>query len=441
MTLARWSRCGRRTAAAALPAVVFAWLSVGLTAQAGVPPAGGATTVADDGPTAFGRALANLDRLRWSEFRAGKQRFTQPWPERGPWTDAAACSDCHHRDGRGPAPENAELMHLLRLTGPGGMGDPAYGRQLRRVGHGVPAPGRFTVEWEMHRERYASGEWFELRRPIVRVGPLAYGPLHADTRVSLRVPPAVFGLGLLEAVPEAALVAMADPDDADGDGISGRPRYVRDGEHGRQVAGRFGWKAGQVSLPAQAATALAIDLGVANPLVREERRDPSLPAADTMADESGITALAGYLRALAVPARRRAAEPVVREGEALFSSLGCSSCHRPQLATGVVPGWPELSGQAFAPYTDLLLHDMGPGLADEIGDEGASAREWRTPPLWGLGLLAAVNGSAVFLHDGRARSLEEAVLWHGGEAERSRRRFVGLPREKRQALLVFLSTL
>jgi CxxC motif-containing protein (DUF1111 family) len=389
----------------------------------GQAPAGGATTVIDDRHTAFGRALANLDPLRWAEFRAGRKRFVSQWTHRERWADATSCSECHFRDGRGPAPTQISRSHLLRLRQPSGSGDPIYGIQLRRTGLGVPAPGQFAVQWKEVVGRYPSGEPYALRRPRVRVSDLAYGPLDSRTRLALRVPLAVFGLGLLEGVSEQEILKFADPGDEDRDGVSGRAQRVRDPTTGSIVLGRFGWKASQSSLAAQSTAALGNDLGVTN------------------ASESELRTLVGYLRALAVPAHRRSPEPTVREGETLFVEIGCADCHRPRLTTGVVPGWPELSNQAIGAYTDLLLHDMGADLADDIGEAEASGREWRTPPLWGLGLVQTVGGQVGLLHDGRAASAEEAILWHDGEAARARGRFLTMPRPKREALIAFLSSL
>jgi CxxC motif-containing protein (DUF1111 family) len=428
--------------AACLAAAV---LSSVAAAQSGTAASGGETTVFDEGPTAFGRALANLDPLRWNELRAGKQRFVRQWPQRGPWADASSCAACHFRDGRGPHPDHPDdgRSHLLRLGTSAARGDPVYGIQLRRTGNGVPAPGQFAVHWEEIPGRYPSGEPYTLRRPVVHVSELAYGPLDARTRLSLRVPPAVFGLGLLEAVPEQEIVGFADPEDADDDGVSGKVQQVRDPQTRRTALGRFGWKASQPSLAAQTAAALAHDLGVANTLFSTRVSDGATnrDVSEPEIGKSELSAIVLYLRALAVPARRQWTEPVVLRGEALFSTIGCSDCHRRRLTTGQVAGWPELTRQTIHPYTDLLLHDMGPQLADEVADGLALGGEWRTPPLWGLGLLRTVSGPAGLLHDGRARSSEEAILWHGGEAEGSRNRFVALPRKERDALLEFLASL
>jgi CxxC motif-containing protein (DUF1111 family) len=421
---------GRGWHPAARWSVAVLW-SAGLGVLSAVPAAqtrepvqaGGATTVDDASDTAFGRALGNLDPLRWNEFLAGRRRFLGEWPARGRWADAVSCADCHFRDGRGPGSADGSRSHLLRLARDTPGGDPVYGIQLLRTGYQVPAPGQFSVRWEEIRGRYPSGDPYVLRRPRVTISDLAYGPLDPETRFSLRVPPSVFGLGLLEAIPEPQILASADEGDRDNDGVSGRAQLASDPATGSARIGRFGWRASQPSLAAQTSAALSTDLGVASP------------------GDTELTLLVRYLRALAVPSRRRSTEAIVRDGEALFASSGCAACHRERFTTGALPGWPELANQVITPYTDLLLHDMGEGLADTIGEGVASGREWRTPPLWGLGLLQTVSGSPGLMHDGRALSAEEAILWHGGEADRARRRFMDLSPEKRNAVIQFLSSL
>jgi CxxC motif-containing protein (DUF1111 family) len=433
-----------RAAAALCSFGAAAILSSVAAAQTRDARPGGATTVTDTGPTAFGRALANLDPRRWQGIRTGKRRFLQPWSHRGPWADAVSCAQCHFHDGRGPRTDEADtgLSHLLRLGRPSVGEDPVYGVQLRRSGNGAPAPGQFAIAWEEIRGRYPSGEPYSLRRPVVTVRDLAYGPLDPQTVMSLRVPPAVFGLGLLEAVPEDDIAGLSDADDADNDDVSGRVQRVRDPATGQLALGRFGWKASQPSLAAQSAAALLQDLGVASSLASVPPGPRRIAAVDDRGTRDGdLQVLVRYLRSLAVPARRRWQERVVIEGEALFSAIGCGRCHRDQLTTGPAAEWPELANQVIHPYTDLLLHDLGAELADQVGEGVASGREWRTAPLWGLGLLATVSGPAGLLHDGRARSPEEAILWHGGEAEATTRRFAALPRDRREALLQFLESM
>jgi CxxC motif-containing protein (DUF1111 family) len=241
---------------------------------------------------------------------------------------------------------------------------------------------------------------------------------------------------------------VAGPDDTDGDGISGRVNHVWDVEHREVRVGRFGWKANQPSLRQQNAGAFRGDIGITSDLFPEEDCPPA--QAECRAAPSGgapeldawkLEQVTFYTRMLAVPARRDVDHPEVLRGRRLFRELRCASCHVPRHETGTMPDAPELSGQTVFPYTDLLLHDMGPELADDRPDFEATGREWRTPPLWGLGLVRTVNRHTRFLHDGRARSLEEAILWHGGEAEHSRERFRDLSAPERAALLRFLESL
>ena len=280
-----------------------------------------------------------------------------------------------------------------------------------------------------------------------------YGPLDPQVMVSPRVAPPMIGLGLLEAIAAPDILAGADPDDADGDGITGRARWVWSPEHGRVMLGRFGWKAGAASIVDQSAAAMSGDIGISSPLAPAPwgectSSQQACRAGPHGADPGGFEAPASvmdaivfYSRNLAVPARREENNQTVLGGKALFYRIGCTGCHTPKHATR--RDWPieELAGQLIWPYTDLLVHDMGDGLADGRPEGGASGREWRTAPLWGIGLTEVVNGHTRFLHDGRARNLEEAILWHGGEAEAARAEFQSLANAERDALLVFLNSL
>jgi CxxC motif-containing protein (DUF1111 family) len=282
--------------------------------------------------------------------------------------------------------------------------------------------------------------------------------MHADTMVSPRIAPALIGMGLLEAIPEADLLAIADRQPKEGRGVSGRDNRVWDAGRQDWVMGRFGWKANAGTVLHQTASAFAGDIGVTNRLFPREACMPAQqdclariereaqwrasrgePAVDI--DDRALDRTVYYTTTLAVPARRDVDDPQVREGERLFHGAGCASCHVPSHVTGMLPGFPELSGQSIRPYTDLLLHDMGEGLADGRPDFEANGREWRTPPLWGIGLQKAVNGHTFLLHDGRARDLMEAVLWHGGEAEAARQSVLGFSKAEREALIRFLESL
>jgi CxxC motif-containing protein (DUF1111 family) len=273
--------------------------------------------------------------------------------------------------------------------------------------------------------------------------------------LSPRVAPQMIGLGLLEAIPEAEIRAGADPDDANHDGISGRTNEVWSTAYDKVMLGRFGWKAGMPTIHDQSASAAAGDIGLSSSLVPKPSGDCTPAETQCMKAPNGNSDMSGgyeigdelmalvafYSQNLAVPARRKPKDADVLLGKALFKSSGCAACHRPSFTTGTVDGQPQLSNQRIWPYTDLLLHDMGEGLADGRPEGEASGREWRTAPLWGVGLTAVVSGHTFLLHDGRARNVEEAILWHGGEAQPARDAYAKLTPSERQALLAFVNSL
>ncbi len=434
-------------------------------------PGGAATTFKAPNRSAFSHPSANMPFERQLDFRVGDGVFRKLWVSApgstassdglGPLFNARSCQRCHLKDGRGhpPAPgERAESM-ILRLSVPsrkGGAPDPVYGRQLQNFSTpGAPAEGEMTIAYEETPIRLADGEVVSLRRPAYGVRGLRYGPLHPRTTLSPRVAPPVIGMGLLEAIPERDLLAGADPEDNDGDGVSGRANRVWSDERGKEVIGRFGWKAGEPTLAQQAARAFHDDIGVSTPLYPNPGGDctasqraclsaPHGAAPGERGAEAGakmFDLLVFYVRNLGVPARRRVDDPRVLRGKRLFYEANCVGCHRPKFVTRRDSAGEEQSFQLIWPYADLLLHDMGEGLADGQPEGAATGREWRTPPLWGVGLAETVSGRAFFLHDGRARSLLEAILWHGGEAERSKRRVMRMTKAEREALLAFLRSL
>jgi CxxC motif-containing protein (DUF1111 family) len=340
---------------------------------------------------------------------------------------------------------------LLRLSVPGPDGAPVpldnYGDQLQdRSINGVPAEGSMVITYDEVQGTYADGTTYGLLAPTYSIGSPAYGPIADGVMISPRVAPAVFGVGLLQAVSEQTVLAAADPDDANGDGISGRPNRAPD-ESGTMVLGRFGWKANVATVNQQNTNAFHGDIGITSTL----RPDQECTSAETDCrdaptggspeiDDQKVQRVEFYTRTLAVPARRNVSEPAAVQGEALFKSIGCSSCHTPEMQTGDTD-IAALADQTIRPYTDLLLHDMGPGLADNRPDGDATGTEWRTAPLWGIGLVETVNGHTRFMHDGRARDLTEAVLWHGGEAAGAQDRFRQLSAAERAALVTFLESL
>jgi CxxC motif-containing protein (DUF1111 family) len=301
----------------------------------------------------------------------------------------------------------------------------------------------------------AGGKVVTLRRPTYSITNLANGPLHPKVMMSPRIAPPMIGLGLVEAIPEADLRANADPDDADKDGVSGRTNEVWSLSEKKVMLGRFGWKAGEPTIIDQSAAAAAGDIGLSNPLMPFPSGDCTaaqtfcLNAPNGDSERGGGFELSGelldlvtfYAKNLAVPARRGPGDATVLKGKALFYNLGCAACHKPSFTTGAAKDQPHLSGQLIWPYSDFLLHDMGEGLADGRPEGEADGNEWRTAPLWGVGLTEVVNGHTFLLHDGRARNAEEAILWHGGEAQKARDGYTKLSEEDREALLKFVNSL
>lgn len=433
-----------------------------------VAESGGDTTVFDATRDAFSLPAPGLSARHRSAFFVGNSFFNQNWVAApssvetrdglGPLFNARSCSSCHFKDGRGRPPEGGEALVglLIRLSRGQGLrkdgaplGDPTYGEQIQgNALVGVPKEAEVKVDYEEVSGTFPDGEPYTLLKPKIRFEELGYGPLASDVRISARIAPALIGLGLLEAIPEHALLALADEQDRDDDGISGRPNRVPDVVSGKLVVGRFGWKAEQPNVLQQIAAAFQSDLGLSTPLFPEQNHTPEQTLAHAQptggnpeVSERILHDVALYARVLAVPARRNHRDASVARGEELFGSLGCARCHIPTLRTAAVAELPELGAQEIHPYSDLLLHDMGPGLSDDRPSYRASGNEWRTPPLWGLGLVEKVNGHTRFLHDGRARSYQEAILWHGGEAGAARERFERLRAHERRALISFLASL
>lgn len=431
---------------------------------------------------AFSLPSASLTFAQRSDFLVGNGIFKRLWVSSpsstesadglGPVYNARACQRCHLKDGRGhppSGPDDSAVSMLLKLSVPprteaerkqladgraAVIPEPVYGEQLQDLAvPGVPPEGRIVIRWIEETVDLSGGETATLRRPGISIADPGYGPLDPETMISPRIAPPMIGLGLLEAIAEADILAKADPDDRDGDGVSGRAQRVWSGSAGRMMLGRFGWKAGKATIDDQSSGAMAGDIGVSNPLAPAHwgdctarqpacRNAPHGADADTHEASGEIMDLVFfYSRHLAVPARRDAGDPQVLQGKQLFHETGCIACHTPKHATRI--DWPDraLAGQLIWPWTDLLLHDMGEGLADNRPEARANGREWRTPPLWGIGLTETVNGHTQFLHDGRARNLLEAILWHGGEAQATRDAVAAMPPGDRAALIRFLESL
>ncbi len=425
---------------------------------------GGDATVEVDGRDAFAQPSPGLTDEQRTTFAIGNNFFNDNWVTApastdgrdglGPIFNAQSCSSCHFKDGRGqPATSDDDPARglLIRLSVPGPDGTPGpspeLGDQLQdRAVHGLDPEGAIRIRITERPARLPDGTRYSLGAPRYElVGPDG-APLPGDLLLSPRVAPPVFGVGLLEAVPAEAIERAADPDDRDHDGVSGRANHVL-GSDGEVVLGRFGWKAAVPSVRAQNAAAFNGDIGITSSVRPAQPCSPTQVAClaaptggDPEISDRKLDQVTFYTRTLAVPARRDAGDAGTRHGNELFLQVGCSSCHTPELHTGDADV-PTLAHQRIRAYTDLLVHDLGGGLADDRPDGEASGREWRTPPLWGIGLVETVNGHTRFLHDGRARNLLEAILWHGGEATASRDRFAHLSAADRADLLDFLESL
>jgi len=447
-------------------------------AEPGEARSGGATTVRKTDQNAFSLPSANLPPSRRVDFSVGNSFFRSPWviaPSTttardglGPLFNTNACQNCHIKDGRGhpPAPDAANAVSMLvRLSIPdapefaklieqaGVVPEPVYGGQFQDMAvPGVTPEGKVRVEYSAVPIRFKDGTEVELRKPLLQFTQLGYGPMHPDTRFSARVAPPMIGLGLLEAIPEQAILANAAAQAKENNGIKGRANRVWDDELQKTVVGRFGWKAGQPNLNQQNVHAFSGDMGLTTSLrpfddctdaqtACKQAPNGNGPDGEPEVSDNILRLVLFYTRNLAVPARRSVNDEQVLTGKNLFFQAGCQSCHTPKYTTAANAAEPELANQVIRPYSDLLLHDMGDGLADNRTEFQASGRDWRTPPLWGIGLTQAVSGHTQFLHDGRARNLLEAVLWHGGEAQKAQQQVLSFNAEQRAALLAFLNSL
>jgi CxxC motif-containing protein (DUF1111 family) len=415
------------------------------------PNTGGKTTSFHHGSHSFAMPLSNLPISDLRIFTFGNKIFNTNWT-----FTHSSCASCHVRDGRGQPPKKPDdIMDsmLLRLSIPGNGTNsgpkphPHYGGQLQPFAiRSVPSEGATRVTYQLINGTYPDGTRYQLRKPHYEIKNLAFGPLGDDLMISPRVAPAVFGLGLLEAIPVSVLHAISDPNDQNNDGIRGMINYVP-ALDGTLTVGRFGWKANVASLIQQNAGAALGDIGLTSslhpkqscPPIQTKCQDAPTGGMPELSDEQ-LEKMTFYSQTLAPPSRRDVHHPNVKRGAQLFTDIGCAACHIPQIKTGWHP-IPSLRYQEIQPFTDLLLHDMGEELADHRPDFKANGRQWRTAPLWGIGLITIVNHHSYLLHDGRARSMEEAILWHGGEAQKAKTRFMHLNAKERQLVLRFLESL
>ena len=445
--------------------------------------AGAATSLKKVNRDAFSQNSANLTFEQELDFKLGNALFRKLWVSSpssthasdglGPLFNARACQSCHLKDGRGHPPEgDADVTSMLiRLARPAkndaellalkqyaqlNFPDETYGGQLQDLAvPGLRAEGKFAIEYEEIAVALKGGEQVMLRKPTYSVRNPAYGPLSPDVTLSPRIANPMIGLGLIEAIHPSDIAALADENDENGDGISGKIAVVSNIETGELAVGRFGWKASQPTLKSQTADAFAGDIGISSELNANSYGDCTAKQSDCLALPVGVQKRLGeteapqpvldlvtfYSANLAVPQRRDVEDAVVLQGKEQFYSAGCASCHQPKFVTSRKAERKEHRFQLIWPYSDFLLHDMGDGLADGQQVGVANEQEWRTPPLWGIGLTETVNGHTFFLHDGRARNHTEAILWHGGEAQAARDKFAEMEKADRAALIKFLESL
>lgn len=451
-------------------AVIFGLAAtVGHIANAPTPPAVHSAAflyAASSASRTFSHPAPALNTAQRQTFDQGNRLFNTNWVPAGakgsaftglgPLYNRSSCVACHVRDGRGQPPNQAQpsLSLLIRISLPGIAAHgaptpvPGYGLQINdQALPGVPPEANVAIAWREIPGLYGDGEPFSLRAPLLRIANAAYGDLPADLQTSIRVAPAVFGLGLIEALSDSAIVALADPDDLNHDGISGRVNSVYSKHMGRFAIGRYGWKANIATLQDQTLDAALFDIGLTSEQVPQQNCEATQsaclqaiigPAPElSLAMTAKITA---YLRMLGVP-KPRPATSESAHGATLFRDFQCAACHVDRLTTDAHSGLKHLHNQIFRPYTDLLLHDLGEDLSDQRPDFAASGSEWRTAPLWGIGLIPSVNGHNFYLHDGRARGIAEAILWHGGEAQAAKERFRNASSAERRALIAFVERL
>ncbi|AKJ28175.1 di-heme oxidoredictase family protein [Caldimonas brevitalea] len=439
---------------------------------------GGATTVHADGRNAFSFPAANLSDSERTRFAIGNSFFRRNWVEApasttardglGPHFIARSCGGCHVQDGRGAPPDfrrglqEQPVALLMRLSVPGRnehggpQPDPVYGDQLNNAAvQGVRPEAQVELRHTAAHGRFADGTRYTLQRPHYRLREAAYGPTAPGLMMSPRIAPQVIGVGLIESIADEDILANARQQAEMPGPIKGVPNRVWDAASRETRLGRFGWKANVATLAHQTAAAFIGDIGITSSMFPDEacsqtqtdcREAPrGAKGEQPEIDDKTLDDVVFYQATLAPPARRGVHDPQVQRGQQLFQQAQCAVCHRPSYVTSAAP-FPRLTssalqGQKIWPYTDLLLHDMGPGLADGRPDFNASGRQWKTPPLWGIGLIRDVNGHQRLLHDGRARGVLEAILWHDGEARASRDQVLKMSRDERAALVRFVESL
>ncbi len=439
-------------------------ITVGSSAyEEGEEYSAGIRTVNDQSSLAFSYQLSGLNTQEKLDFFVGNSFFNQNWVEApssttardglGPMFNARSCASCHFRDGRGEPFANKGLLFRLSVPGIGLNGEPVadinYGGQLSdNAIQGVASEGVFTIFYNEQNYQFPDGENYSLRTPVYTFSGLNYGAMNSGIMFSPRIGQQMIGLGLIEALNDLDILSKVDEMDVNGDGISGKANYVYDAISKSHRLGKFGWKANVANLYHQTAGAFLGDLGITTWLFKNENCTSvqndcqmAINGGTPEIDSANLNLTVLYTRSLGVPMRRNYKDADVLLGKMIFANLGCANCHIPKYTTGNNSPIAALNSIEIRPYSDFLLHDMGSDLADNRPDYLANGNEWRTQPLWGLGLIQTVNGHSFLLHDGRARNILEAIMWHGGEANNSKQKFSILKKTERDAVIAFLKSL
>lgn len=413
---------------------------------------GGNATVAYDENAPFLTLIPNLDISQLSGVSQGRELFITNWQPTGqgralfdgvgPLYNAVSCTSCHAQFGRVvPYHDDGTTTDgvLFRIGDNMGEQHPIWGGQLQPnvIPNNIGLLAEGSVKVSNQTDAQGRNFW------QFNFTPADSNQSLGKYRLGARIAPQLLGVGLLDLVPQSAIEALADEHDSNHDGISGRVHWVY--EENQKRIGKFGWKAINSSLRTQNATAMSQDMGLTTPVHIESSCTNNQPLCLSLplggmpeVSDSALTAVVDFMTALSVPARRISNQSAFDRGADLFDAVGCGACHNPTFTTGTSPKFGELSNQVIYPYTDLLLHDMGAGLDDGVKEINAQSYEWRTPPLWGIGIVAK-NPDARFLHDGRARTLEEAISWHGGEAQSAHDKFQQLSKREKADFMSFLN--
>tara|TARA_R110002050_G_scaffold94765_2_gene197240 strand:+ start:96918 stop:98255 length:1338 start_codon:yes stop_codon:yes gene_type:complete len=423
--------------------------------------AGGETTVFLTSSNAFSTPASNLSASNLDMHLDGDFQFeaafvTSPAQVNGgigPIFNNTSCVSCHPKDGRAKFPDDINTLSgfFLRSSVPGVTENggpvpvPNFGLQIQNQAiFGYEPEAKFQVNYTQVIETFADGTQITLQKPEYSLVD-TYISVPSSILLSPRLAPPVFGLGLLEVIPESEILFNQDINDMDDDGISGKANYVYNPISGETEIGRFGWKANTSTILEQCAGAYLGDMGITSYVFPQETGYGQTNGSDGLEDDPEITEdilnqVAFYCKTIGVPASRNLDDDSVKRGAQIFENIECTKCHIPSMVTGS-SSISEISNQTIFPYTDMLLHDMGEGLADNRPDFLAEGNEWKTRPLWGIGLTQVVNGHTDFLHDGRAKNITEAILWHAGEALNSKNQFKNLSTKDRTDLLSFVNSL